>query len=152
MDSDWMLTKPTTPKDFQTNGKYHWFYRDWTRAGKAIQWKSGVEKILQETAPYEAMVTAGFVLTRLTSLAFKNHICTKHATREIWDVIVNANAGKISEFNMFGNFIFLYAKSDYECLINVAPASYHNQSIHASWSWSGGIDEKDRIYRNRILS
>lgn len=150
IDSDCMLTKPTTPESFSVNGKFIWFFRDWDKAGDAQCWKQPTEYLLQQSAPYEAMCVNGFMLTREVTQAFKNHICSKHHVTEIWNVFLNNNTSVASEFNMIGNFIYHYFPNNYSLLVNVDVNQYHNSSIRASWSW-GGLDQNEAQLRESIL-
>ena len=142
LDSDEMLTKNTTPENFKTDGKYHWIYRDWEKAGNGICWKESTEFILDIQSPYDSMVVTGFILQKETSIAFKNHLCSTHRTNDIWDIFVKYNTKTCSEFNLFGNFIYLYGRTEYILIINEDSTKYFNNTIHKEWSWGGITDEK----------
>lgn len=151
LDSDTMFTKPSTLSDFCTNGKFHWFLRDWSTAGLSKKWHAPVERLMMEPVPYEAMCAPGFVLTREMTIAFKNHFCSRHGTTEIWHAVRDKTQEDVSEFNMLGNFIHKYKPQDYTCLINVDFSQYANcQNLRQTWSW-GGLKDDERQIRDQLL-
>jgi len=150
LDSDWMLTKITTPDDFKKDNKFYWFYRDWKNAGAGICWKPSTDFLLNVDSQYEAMCIAGYVLQRETTLALKNHLCLAHGTNDIWDIFVKYNMKSASEFNIFGSFIHYFDRSEYVKLYNENVVEYHNITIYTSWSW-GGLTDNDKLKRESIL-
>ena len=152
LDSDEMLSKITTPNDFKTNDKYHWFFRSWNEAGNGICWKKSTDFILKRDTPYDAMCLTGFILQRETTIAFKNHVLTIHDVNDLWDLFVKYNMSTASEFNLFGNFIYLYGRIEYEIIIieNNNVENYFNNTIKKEWSW-GGLTENIKQEKEKIL-
>jgi hypothetical protein len=152
LDSDWMLTVPTTPESFMQDGKFYWCYRDWKNAETAQHWQQPVEALMKCPAEYEAMAVAGFILTREATLGLKNYLCQLHGTQEIWDIFVKQNVRNASEFNMFGIWVLHFSK-EYKHLVHGPNQDFqllHNSTIRVSWSW-GGLGEEERAQRQKIL-
>jgi hypothetical protein len=148
LDSDEMLTCNTTPDSFKSNGKYNWFYRTWTDAGNAICHKNSVDKILKYNTEYECMYVPVFYFTKSATHSLEKYLTKLHGTSNIWDIIILLNLPKLSEFNIFGNFIHKIQHPDYNYLYNTTNA--FNNSILLSWSW-GGLTNEDKFKRNKIL-
>lgn len=154
IDSDRMFTNYVTPETFKLNGKYTWYYRDWDKAGDGICHKSHTDKILKVDTKFDAMITPTFIFIKSTSIALKNHLISAHSNgdvsiKTIWDVIVLLNMKTLSEFNIFGSFLYHYDRSEYCKLINDKTSNY--QPIIGSWSW-GGLKEQDKERREKILA
>lgn len=150
LDSDWMFTVPTTPEDFMTDGKFKWLYREWEKAGTAICWKESTEFLLKTPTNYEAMAVAGFLMTRDTTIAFKDFICNTHGTKTIWEIILKYDLSSFSEFNLYGSYVILFNRPDYVAVYNDAVHTLHNKTILTSWSW-GGLTNEDKLIRENIL-
>ncbi len=151
LDSDEMLTKSLSPDSFKTNGKFNWFYRDWEKAGNGICWRQSTEFLLNKETIYDAMVLTGFVLQKETTIALKNHLCSLHNCDELWDIIIKYNLKTCSEFNLFGNFIHLYGRTEYNLVINGDITKYMDNKINKEWSW-GGISNDIINKSNDILN
>ena len=151
LDSDSMLTKPTTPSSFQINNKFYWIYRKWEDAGSAIIWKDITKNILKIEPSYEAMCVDGFIMQKETTIAFKNMFCSMYHTNDIWDAFIKNKFKSFSEFNAFGTFIDKYDRTEYSKLYTADPLVVHNYSIIKSWSW-GGLSEEDKLRRDKILA
>jgi hypothetical protein len=150
LDSDWMLTVPTTPENFMVDGKFTWGYRDWDKVGDAICWKAPTELLFKNPAKYEAMPIAGFMLVRNTSMKFMKHMCHLYNVKTIWDIFVQNNIGSLSEFNLFGTFIEQHDTEEYTKLYNYEFHKLHNITILTSWSW-GGLKDEDKARRDAVL-
>jgi hypothetical protein len=150
MDSDEMLTTPTTPDSFKTDGKFHWFFIDWKDMGNGQCWKPSTDFILKKETEYSGMCITGFVFQRETTISLKNHLCSIHEVADIWDIFIKYNMPTCSEFNIYGLFVLLFNRTEYTCLINVDRSLYHNITIHKSWSW-GGLDENEKQKRQELL-
>jgi hypothetical protein len=151
LDSDEMLTTTLTPDSFKTNGKFNWFYRDWEKAGNGICWREPTEFLLNRQSEYDGMVLTGFVLQKQTTIALKNHLCSLHNSDDLWDIILKYNLKTCSEFNLFGNFVHLYGRTEYNLVINGDTSKYINSKINKEWSW-GGISNDIIIKSNDILN
>lgn len=151
LDSDEMLTKSISPESFKTNEKFDWFYRDWEKAGSGICWRESTEFLLNKQSKYDAMALTGFVLQKETSIALKNHLCSLHKCDELWDITIKYNLKTCSEFNLFGNFIHLYGRTEYNLVINEDTTKYINSTINKEWSW-GGISNEIINKSNDILN
>lgn len=151
LDSDWMLTAPTTPTDFMVDGKFAWVFRRWENAGSGICWKKPTEFLLKIPSEYEGMGIAGFILQRETTIALKNCICSLHGVQDIWDIVLKYNLSTFSEFNLFGSFIHAFDRKEYTCLYEPDVTKLHNYTLLASWSW-GGLKAEDKAGRDTILS
>jgi hypothetical protein len=151
LDSDEMLTKSISPESFKTNEKFNWFYRDWEKAGSGICWRESTEFLLNKQSKYDAMALTGFVLQKETSIALKNHLCSLHNCDELWDIIIKYNLKTCSEFNLFGNFVHLYGRTEYNLVINEDTTKYINSTINKEWSW-GGISNEIINKSNDILN
>ena len=147
-DSDEMLTSPTTPDSFKTNGKFNWYYRKWEDAGSAICHKKSVDTILKINTPYESMCITGFYFTLSSTKALEEYLNKLYGISDIFSIINICKLESLSEFNIFGNFIYSIEHSDYNYLFNTTGA--FNQTILKSWSW-GGLEEEDKKKRQTIL-
>jgi hypothetical protein len=147
-DSDEMLTCPTTPDSFKTNGKFNWYYRKWEDAGTAICHKDPVDKFLKMNTRYESMCITGFYFTLNASRALEDHLNKIYGTCDILSIINLCKLTTLSEFNIFGNLIYSIQHPDYNYVFNTTGA--FNQSILKSWSW-GGLNEEDKQKRMAIL-
>jgi hypothetical protein len=150
LDSDEMLTVPTTPDSFKTGGKYNWFYRDWDLSCSGICWKDSTEMMLESVSPYDAMIITGFILQKETTIALKNRMCSLQEVNDIWDIVTKRNIRTFSEFNIFGNFVFLFGRKEYNCIINEDLSNTINWTIKKDWSW-GGITVDNITERQSIL-
>jgi hypothetical protein len=151
-DSDEMATKPITPADLcNEEGKYHWFYRDWSTTGDALMWKIPTGEALLFTPPYEAMCVTGFVFDRETTTDLINYLKNKHNATSLLDVFFKYNASLFSEYNAYGSYI-LYAKSPkYYAIIDDNARDKYNYSILKSWSY-GGLSAEDKKRREEVLN
>jgi len=149
LDSDWMFSTSTCPDDFKIDNEFYWVYRDWDKADDAVLWKSPVEIALKQNAEYEAMVVAGFILTRDATVAFQRHLCALYNAKDIWDCFLKINTKHYSEFNLFGMFVLHY-RDDYKKLFNYDTSQLHNTTIRSSWSW-GGLTSEEIVIRQQIL-
>jgi hypothetical protein len=151
MDSDEMLTVPTTPDSFKKNGKFTWYYRDWARAGSGICWKSSTDFVLGLNTEYEAMCITGFILQRDTTLALTKMIKDNHDVSNIWDYFVKYDMPTASEFNVYGSFIHHFDRTEYSKVFNSTFDKCINLTILKSWSW-GGLSPEDKKKREAILN
>ena len=149
MDCDEMLSCPTTPNSFKTNGKYNWYYSKWEDVGQAICHKSSTDVFLKYNTPWESMRTPVFYFTLSASLELDKYLNKHYGTGNIYDIINILNLTRLSEFNIYGNFIRMIEHSDYNYLDN--PTGAFNNTIILSWSW-GGLSEKDKQKRLDILN
>jgi hypothetical protein len=151
-DSDEMVTKPITPADLcNEEGKYQWFYRDWSMAGDAIVWKIPTGEALLFDPPYEAMCITGFVFDRETTTDLIKYLMDKHNATSLLDVFFKYNPTLFSEYNTYGSYI-LYAKSQkYYPIINYQKHDTYNFTILKSWSY-GGLSAEDKKKREAILN
>jgi hypothetical protein len=147
-DSDEMLSLPTTPDSFKTNGKFNWYYRKWEEAGNAICHKHPVDTFLKMNTPYESMCITGFYFTFSATKALEEHLNNIYKTYDIFSIVNICKLTNLSEFNIFGNFIYSIQHPDYNYLFNTNKA--FNKSIIKSWSW-GGLKEEDKNKRLIIL-
>jgi hypothetical protein len=148
-DSDEMLTCPTSPDSFKTNGKYNWFYREWKDAGSAICHKKTVDMILNFDTKYESMWITGFYFTLSATRKLEEYLNSIHGTSDVWNIIILLRISGLSEFNIFGNFIHKIQDPEYNYLYDTTGA--FNSTIIKSWSW-GGMNTDDRIRREKILN
>jgi hypothetical protein len=153
LDSDEMLSQPTTPDNFKTNGKYNWFFREWKYSGNGICWKKSTEFIFKEEALYDAMCLTGFIFQKETSIAFRNHILKLHEIDDLWSLFIKYNLQTASEFNLFGTFIYLYGRVEYQTIILGEDdlKKYFNSTIHKEWSW-GGLTEEIKAEKEKLLN
>jgi hypothetical protein len=151
LDSDEMLTVPTCPDSFKTDGKFHWFFRDWNDMGNGACWRKSTEEILDCRTKNSGMCITGFILNRETSIALKNHICTVHGTHTIWDIFVVKDMRTASEFNIYGCFIENFNRTEYTMLYLDHANTYFNSTIKKDWSW-GGLSNTMIEQRNAILN
>ena len=70
---------------------------------------------------------------------------------ELWDITIKYNLKTCSEFNLFGNFIHLYGRTEYILVINEDTTKYINSTINKEWSW-GGISNEIINKSNDILN
>lgn len=148
-DSDEMLTCPTTPDSFKTDGKFNWYYRKWEDAGNAICHKEPVDIFLKMDTPYESMCITGFYFTLSSTNALEEYLNKLYGTCDIFNIINICKLTSLSEFNAFGNFIYSIKHPDYNYLFNTTGSFNHN--ILKSWSW-GGVEEEDKVKRESILN
>jgi len=151
MDSDEMFTVPTSPFNFQSSGKYFWYYRDWKDAGTGICWKKWTDAMLCHESQYNAMCITGFVMEKETSIKLKEYLCKQHSVGDIWDIFVKHNMQTTSEFNVFGSFVHHHCSDKYIKKINFTPKETHNVTIRKTWSW-GGVKDSEKEIRNKILT
>lgn len=153
MDSDQILTVPTTPSDFKINGKFSWFYRKWENAEYADCWKDPTTKFLKLDPKYEAMCIPIFILQRETTIAFKNFVCGLHKTTTIWDIFLKYNMPSFSEFNAFGSFVYHSNRNEYNRFVvdEIDTSKLHNRTIRTRRSWEG-LSEEEKIIQDKILS
>jgi len=152
LDSDEMLTVPTTPESFKVDGKYCWYYKLWNQMGNGQCWKKSTDELFDIDTTYSGMCITGFIMLKSTSIALKNHLCKKHDTLNIWDIFVKYNMKTASEFNIFGAFIMIFDRQEYQqkILDNKSGRVAFNCTILKDWSW-GGLTEENIIRRNKIL-
>jgi len=151
MDSDEMFTKPISPDSFKKRGKFVWNYRTWDKAGNGVCWKTSTDFLLKIDSKYDAMAITGFILQKETSIALKNHLCSIHATSDIWDIFVKYNMHTASEFNLFGSFIHHFDRLEYTQIFDYNKENCVNYTIRKAWSW-GGISDEERRVRESLLS
>lgn len=149
IDSDEMLTCPTTPDSFKTNGKYNWFFREWKDAERAICHKDAVDKFLKYDTKYECMWAPVFYFTLSASRALERYLIETHGTCDIWKIVCTLGLKRLSEFNIYGNYIHKIQHPDYNYLYDTAGAFNHN--ILLSWSW-GGMTKEDKARREELLA
>jgi hypothetical protein len=133
---------------FKTNGKFNWYYRKWEDAGGAICHKDSVDIFLKMNTPYESMCITGFYFTLSATKALEEYLNKLYGTSDIFSIINICKLESLSEFNIFGNFIYSIQHPDYNYLFNTTGA--FNQTILKSWSW-GGLEEEDKKKRLKIL-
>jgi hypothetical protein len=151
IDSDEMFTCSTNIQDFRISGKFPWYYRDWSRAGTGRCWKPSTDFMLKHDTPFDAMSVSGFVFQKKTSIALKNHICYIHDVGDIWDIVLKYDMPTFSEFNIYGNFVYLYDRDEYVWVINADISQIINTTIKKDWSW-GGLTRKNMRERQEILN
>lgn len=154
IDSDRMFSNFVTPETFKLDGRYIWFYRDWSKAGDGICHKSHTDKLLGLNTEFDAMLPPVYILRKDTLIALRNYLITHHANgdhsiKTIWDVIVLLNMKTLSEFNIIGSFIHHFNRNEYVKLINDSRSSVY--PVLSSWSW-GGLKDEDREMREKILN
>ena len=150
VDSDQMFSTPTTPEHFKTDGKFHWVYQDWAKAGTCICWKESTDKLIGRPTIYDSMCAFGFILQRDTTIALRNFLLSTHGGTDIWDILCSKNMKTCSEFNIFGSFIDIYDRQEYTKLINIDTSSIHNSTIITDWSW-GSLNSDIKVRRDKIL-
>jgi hypothetical protein len=150
LDSDEMLTVPTSPEHFKTDSKYHWFFRHWNEMGDARCWRESTENLLGVETEFSGMCITGFILQKQTSLALKNHLCSKNNVDSIWEIFVKNNMKTASEFNIYGCFIKYFDRQEYTQLLIDHKIKYINNTIKKDWSW-GGLTNKQILDREKIL-
>ena len=148
-DSDEMLTVPTTPDSFKTNGKFNWYFREWKNAEYAICHKKSVDIFIKMNTTYESMCISGFYFTLDATRAFEKYLNEIYGTSDIMSIINITRLISFSEFNVFGNFIHSIQHPDYNYLMDTTGS--FNHSILKSWSW-GGLKEEDKTHRQQILN
>jgi len=152
LDSDEMLTVPTTPENFKVDGKYCWYYKLWDEMGNGKCWKKSTDELFGVDTTYSGMCLTGFIMLKITSIALKNHLCLKHETSNIWDIFVKYNMKTASEFNIFGVFIMIYNQEEYcqKIIDKTTGREIFNYTILKDWSW-GGLTTENITRRNKIL-
>jgi hypothetical protein len=150
-DSDEMFSKPTSPEHFKTDGKFHWVYRDWEKAGTGICWKQSTDMLIGKPTSFDAMCITGFILQRETSIALRNHLLATFCATDIWELFCSKNMKTCSEFNIFGSFIDIYNRQEYTKLINIDTRTIHNSTIIKDWSW-GSLKADIKERRDKILN
>ena len=151
LDSDEMLTTITYPINFKINNKYNWFLKDWKFMGDGKCWKGSTDKLMINDTKYSGMCITGFILQKETSIALKNFLCSSHNTNDIWDIFIKYNMPTCSEYNIFGNFIYLHDRSEYNITIMDDSKQYFNHTIQKYWSW-GGLNDLIIKQNNDILN
>ena len=153
LDSDEMLTVPTSPNDFKTDSKYNWFFRPWDQMGNGKCWRESTEKLLGFETKLSGMCITGFVLQKETSIALKNYLCSENNVDSIWDIFVKENMKTASEFNIFGCYIEYFDRNEYNKVVldNQNINKYINSTIKKDWSW-GGLSDTQILDREKILS
>jgi hypothetical protein len=144
LDSDEIIITNMAPDDFKHNGKWIWGYRPWDKAGKAICHKLATDIILRIDTECEAMCEVGFVLTRHTTQRLLAYLSDK----DLWDFIVERNIGKMSEYNIYGSYVYhIYGDDYFHNIDGQIPRKY---MICIRWSWGGITEEIDRENRRYL--
>ena len=151
LDSDEMLTQPTTPKSFKTDNKINWYYKMWHKMGDGACWKASTDKLLCMNTAYCGMCITGFFLTRSMSLSFKQHMCELHETTNIWDIFIKYNMPTASEYSVLGCYILKSNNADYNKIFEDDLSKTFNNTIKKDWSW-GGLTPENIEERKKILS
>jgi hypothetical protein len=141
LDSDEVIITHTVPDDFKYNGKWIWGYRRWEDAEHAICHKPSTDRFLRMDTAYEAMCEVGFVLSRDSTEQLLKYL----ADQDLWKFMVDNNIGKLSEYNIYGSFVYHIYNREYFHNINRQIPRKHNIIIR--WSW-GGIT--DQIHQENI--
>lgn len=141
LDSDEMLTQPTTPGSFKTDDKPNWYYSSWDKMGSGACWKASTDFILKTNTEYSGMCITGFILKRSTTISLKNHLCTLHDVASIWDIFVKYNMPTASEYNIIGCYIWLFS-NEYNKVAGYDASKVFNNTIKKEWSWGGLNSEK----------
>jgi hypothetical protein len=147
-DSDNMLTRPTTPESFKTNGKYNWYYRPWKDAGNGIVHKPNVDKILNYNTVYDSMCCTVFCFTKSSTAQLERYLHQRYGTSNLWVIMHKLRIISVSEFNIYGNFIHTIQHPDYHYVYDLS--NIFNSTILQSWSW-GGLKNDDKEKRMKIL-
>jgi hypothetical protein len=150
LDSDEMLTKPTTPDSFKTEGVPNWYFTKWAFMGDGACWKSSTDHILKTDTEYSGMCLTGFILKRTTTITLKNYICNLHGVNNIWDIFVKYDMPTASEYNIIGCYIWSFS-SEYNKITNYDASKVFNNSIKKEWSW-GGLDPEKIKQCEAVLS
>jgi hypothetical protein len=149
IDSDEMLTCETTPDSFKKDGKYNWFYREWKDAERAICHKESTDRILNFDTKYECMCIPVFSFTLAATRELEQYLIKLYGESNMWNIIHKLGLNRMSEFNIYGNFINKIQHVDYNYVYDLSGS--FNERIIVSWSW-GGLKDEDRIKRENILS
>jgi hypothetical protein len=136
LDSDEMLTQLITPNSFKYNDKWIWSYRPWSEAGDAICWKEHTDNLLKINTPYEAMCITGFIMTISATRKLLDYINEIYSNNDLWNIINEKHITTLSEFNIYGSFIYHTNNEEYYYNIN-RDIPLINQSILKYWSWGG---------------
>jgi hypothetical protein len=80
---------------------------------------------------YEAMCEVGFVLTRTSTQELLKYL----TDGDLWDFIVENGVNRMSEYNMYGSFV--YHVFDREYFHNINRQIPRERHIVIRWSWGG---------------
>jgi hypothetical protein len=147
LDSDCILTGPTTPETFFSDGKPILLYTPWSAVGDAICWREPTEKILGLTAPYEFMRRHGLTYPREMFADLRRHI---EQTHRVNDAINFAMSFHLSEYNLFGTFCWHKRNSEF-AWFNTTDGDYPPSPVRQFLSY-GSITPEVRAEIERALA
>jgi FkbM family methyltransferase len=133
VDSDVILTRPTTPQDFFKNGKLIWYFTPF----EAIQtpWKPIMEKFMGFTMPFEFMRRLPMMLPRWLYPRLREFCFHIHRV-PLCDYVKAQPQRAFSEFNALGCYAYFHFKNEFEW-VNTIEAAMPPTMAKQFHSWSG---------------
>ena len=151
VDSDEMFRLPFTPESFMTDGKINWWGRTWEEVPQCKAHKPSTDLILQTDTLYETMVFPVFPFHRQTTIDFLEYIYKLHSVDTFWDIIVKYDMASASEYNIYGNYLYISKAPLYNFRFDQHNA-FNNHAIRIFWSWGGMLKTEVLEEREKILN
>ena len=164
IDSDTMFTDKIDMSYYHIDGKFKWFYREWSEAGEGIIHRVPTDFFIKRESTRDHMPAPTWFFSRKTTELFQNWInenwggiwnyLNVHA-RQLWTMNLDFHSNHIDthkgwgscEYHMYGNFIEFFYPEEYQ----LVHSSQYGVPIRQSWSW-GGLKEDEIKFREELLN
>ena len=121
VDSDCIFKEKFTPQDLLHNNKFIWNFTFWKyKQIERTKWKVSTDKILRKNIQHHGMVGRTFLLTRYHTRKLIEYITENKADFWSWQWMIDNDIGQLSEYCLYGGFIFDLIRHESENL-------YHHQ-------------------------
>lgn len=150
VDSDQMFKAHFKPEDFFYGDKISWWARQWHEAPGCLVHKETTDIVLGVDTEYETMVCPVFSFDRQITINFNDFLCKKHNVDTFWDVVIKHNLPRLSEYNIFGNYLITQRVEKYAIRFD-STESVNLKIVRTFWSW-GGITAPNIEERKNILA
>ncbi len=147
VDSDCVLTAPTTPETYLRDGKPILARRAWADAAGAICWREPTRRALGWEPNWETMCRHPSLYTRGTYGMLRSHVEWTHG-RSLRDYVLAQPSNGFSEFNALGNYAAERMPDDYAILTMPQPLPPSN--LTQLWSF-GAVTPEIRAWMEETI-